>query len=530
MRCYNCGCDLSENDFCTACGADVSLYKKIIRLSNRYYNEGLARAKVRDLSGAAESLRQSLKCNKYNTEARNLLGLVYFEMGEAVDAISEWVISKNFQPKKNVADDFLNSVQSNPSKWDAIRQTTKKYNLAIDYCRQDSLDLAIIQLKSLLKMNPKMLKGHLLLALLYMNDEEWDKAARCIARAKTIDANNTTALLYENEIEEAIAARNEMSPEIAAKKKKKQKIKDDIITYQSGNETIIQPLNNSERSAGLATLLNVLIGLVIGLAIMWYLVLPARIRAAQSNANSDVVEVSNQLTEKSASMDELQKRADALEAENAELMNRMASFTGSDGIMQASDILMDSARRYMEEPDDVIEIAESLSKIDEQYITGSESSDTFKSLYEMLHKEVSEKASATYMEDGLDKLKDEKYAEAIEVLTKACDLDGTNVEALYNLGHAYRRNDQISKANEVYRRVMKDFPESEFAKKAKEYVEEGNDSALENNDDEAGNGDDDQAALPELSSPVPAQDIPVLPILPDAPVDGTGAADGTAVQ
>ena len=37
MFCYNCGCHLSEHDFCTSCGADVSLYKKIMCMSNREY-------------------------------------------------------------------------------------------------------------------------------------------------------------------------------------------------------------------------------------------------------------------------------------------------------------------------------------------------------------------------------------------------------------------------------------------------------------------------------------------------------------
>ena len=67
-------------------------YNKIIRLSNTLYNVGLEKAKVRDLSGAADSLRKSLRFNKANTQARNLLGLVYLEMGETVDALSEWVI------------------------------------------------------------------------------------------------------------------------------------------------------------------------------------------------------------------------------------------------------------------------------------------------------------------------------------------------------------------------------------------------------------------------------------------------------
>ena len=85
MLCYNCGCRLSEHDFCTSCGAEVGLYKKVMFLSNRFYNDGLEKAQIRDLTGAINSLRQSLKLNKTNIKARNLLGLVYFEMGEVVD-------------------------------------------------------------------------------------------------------------------------------------------------------------------------------------------------------------------------------------------------------------------------------------------------------------------------------------------------------------------------------------------------------------------------------------------------------------
>ena len=49
MVCYKCGCRLSEHDFCTACGADVALYKRILSASNRLYNDGLEKASVRDL-------------------------------------------------------------------------------------------------------------------------------------------------------------------------------------------------------------------------------------------------------------------------------------------------------------------------------------------------------------------------------------------------------------------------------------------------------------------------------------------------
>ena len=56
----------------------MGAYKKIMKTSNALYNDGLAKAKVRDLSGAVSSLREALKFNKRNIQARNLLGLVYF--------------------------------------------------------------------------------------------------------------------------------------------------------------------------------------------------------------------------------------------------------------------------------------------------------------------------------------------------------------------------------------------------------------------------------------------------------------------
>ena len=60
--------------------------------------------------------------------------------------------------------------------------------------------------------------------------------------------------------------------------------KDDAVRYQSDNRIIIQPLNVKEqKSAGLSSLINIAIGLIIGLAVMYFLVVPA----AVSNANNE---------------------------------------------------------------------------------------------------------------------------------------------------------------------------------------------------------------------------------------------------
>lgn len=515
MKCYNCGCTLSENDFCTGCGADVLIYKKIMRLSNIFYNDGLKKAQVRDLTGAAQSLRQSLKCNKNNIDARNLLGLVFFEMGEPVAALSEWVISKNIKSKKNIADDFIQEIQSNPTKLDAINQTIKKYNQALMYCKQGSFDLAAIQLKKVLSINPNLIKAYQLLALLYTHNEEWEKAKRTIVKAAKIDANNTTTLYYIREIDKML----EVCEEPGVDKKKKKPLKSDVITYQSGNETIIQPLNGPEKTGG-ATVVNLVIGMIIGLGIMWFLILPSRVQAEKSDINKNLVEVSDQLTAKSATIEELEKRVEALQTENSDLQADIEGYTGSDGVLKASDFLMEASKKYIEDPDAVLDIADIMKSIDEDYVEGTDTSEEFKALYSLLHTEVSTKAAVKYLQTGLSALKKNDYVTAISDLTKAYETDETNVESLYNLAHAYRKSGNTDKADELYRQVISLFPDSQYANNAKGYITE--------NTETADNANTQQQ--PQVTDGVaPTVTEPTLPI-----VDATNplgvAGDNGAVQ
>ena len=271
MECFNCGALLTGKDFCEKCGVDVKIYKKIIKTSNTFYNEGLERASVRDLSGAVNSLKKSLELNKLNIDARNLLGLVYFEMGETVSALSEWVISKNCRSGNNEAGHYLSEVQSNASMLDTINQTIKKYNQALQYCKQDSRDLAAIQLKKVLSLNPKMVKGHQLLALLYIQEGKYDQAKKSLANAAKIDKNNTITLRYMREVEKQLKEQN-------PKKKKN----DDLISYQSGNDTIIMPANFKDNTAG-QTIINIIIGIALGVAIMVFLMLPNINQKAKSD-------------------------------------------------------------------------------------------------------------------------------------------------------------------------------------------------------------------------------------------------------
>ena len=150
----------------------MNCYKKIIQFSNYFYNEGLEKAKVRDLTGAIECLCKSLRFFKGNIKARNLLGLVYFEVGETVQALREWVISVNFQNDENIAKYYIEQLQDDHGYMANVNQTVKKYNQAIQYANNGNEDLAIIQLKKVVGLNPNFVKAFQLLALLYMKDVE----------------------------------------------------------------------------------------------------------------------------------------------------------------------------------------------------------------------------------------------------------------------------------------------------------------------------------------------------------------------
>lgn len=456
MYCYNCGCLLTENDFCTNCGAEVKTYKRIVAASNSFYNSGLEKAGVRDLSGAVESLRQCLKLNKNHVEARNLLGLIYYETGEVVSALNEWVISKNIQSKKNIADDYIEAIRSNPTQLDTLTQAVKKYNQALNYCRQDSIDLAVIQLKKVLSLNPKYVQAHQLLALIYIGQEEWEKAAKELERVSKIDRNNLITMRYQKEVE--FASGTEEGKTSAKKKKAKD---EQTVQYKSGNDMVIQPLNQKENS-GLSTILNIVIGLAVGLAVSIFLILPARIQTETAKVNEKVSEYSEQLSAQTADMQEQAVTIRKLEEQVTQLEADLDAYTGTDGALAAYDQLLDAVQQYMAEDADVMQIADSLGKIDVSYVEDS-ATENFKNVYHILYTLIGPEVSSAYYQSGLTEYNSGNYTEAINYLKMSVAFNAEDSRALYQLGEAYYKNEDMDQAAECYQQILELFPGSNTA-------------------------------------------------------------------
>lgn len=465
MNCYNCGCRLSEQDYCTGCGADVALYKKIMMVSNMYYNQGLEKASVRDLTGAITCLRQSLKFNKNNIEARNLLGLVYFETGEVVAALSEWVISKNMRPERNVADDYLDMIQNNAARLDTINQTIKKYNQALVYCAQDSKDLAVIQLKKVLSLNPKFVRAHQLLALLYIESEQWERAKRELVKCRKIDTNNTLTLRYMQEVDKVL------EPEEPVKALTKRK-NEEVLRYQTDNELIIQPLNvKEEKSSSWSSVFNILIGLVIGVAAMFFLVVPGAVAGEKSRAQEQINKLGNEMDEKTAAIAELQQQIQSITADNDALHAQLDGYVGEDGTLQTIDGLLVAAKGYIDGTAAIEDTAAYLQQIDTS-LTLEETSQSFRELYQALFQAVGPTVANTYYAAGYEAYRENRFPEAIEAFKQACYYNPAHEDALFNLANAYRKNENTQEAIAAYDEVLKVVaPGSEKARRSQQYKE-----------------------------------------------------------
>ena len=305
MNCINCGAFLTDTDldYCPHCGANVLIQKKVDYLSKLYYNQGLAKASIRDLSGAISCLKQSLAYDKRNIRARNLLGLVYFETGEVVAALSEWVISKNIQKNRNLASEYIAKLQANQNKLDTINESIKKYNNALAMCREGHEDMAAIRLKKILSQNPKLIKGYHLLALIQMKNQEWNKARRTLKKAARIDKTNTTTLRFLREVDEQTGVTTKIE-----KKRKglfgNEKAENDNIS----GEIVVRPSSYKERSR-VSLFFTMVLGFAAGAAAFWLLVLPAVKQDIYREANQQIIQYSDSLSSQSVELTKAQGEA-----------------------------------------------------------------------------------------------------------------------------------------------------------------------------------------------------------------------------
>ncbi len=445
---------------------------KLIYQSNFWYNDGLKKANIRDLSGAIVSLRKSLQYNRENIAARNLLGLVYYGRGDVVEALVEWILSKNFQSQDNIANYYIHKVQEVPGELEEINQAVKRFNQGLAYARQSGEDLAIIQLKKAIASHPGYVKAYQLLALLYLKNEQYTNARKALRIAHRLDTTDSFTLRYMHEL-------NQIRKSRVVKVKENEKQDEQTVTYNIGNETIIQPVSsNYKEHSGLHTILNIVMGVVVGVAVMWFLVMPAVNSARQKELNKQTIEFSDKIATQEAQIGALKTELEEYRSTSEESKNAKAT---AESTKDSYEIVMNIYQHFTASDMSDNAMLDELLKVKPNAL-GTEGQDRYKKITDTLFPRMCQKL----LDGARDSFEVANYKTAIENLKKVADMDEGYGDgaAMLLLAQSYEKEGKQDKANILYQKLTEEYKDTDSGAKAQKALDVQNEKGTKKETDQ----------------------------------------------
>ena len=431
-------------------------YERRIRvIANSYYNMGLEKARLRDLTGSADCLKKCLHFNKYMTDARNLLGLIYYEVGEVGDALVQWVISKNLQPEDNRADYYLEVIQKKKGTMDLERRAVRRFNQALAYVKSESEDLAILQLNKAVEDKPNYVKAQLLFALLYIVREDYQKAGKAVNKVLQIDHNHPTALYYKSIMKETgTRVKPEREPE-------KRKLKNVVSHRQMQDDDVIIPPSYKENTRDQAVL-NILAGLLLGAAVVFFMVMPANTKAINDNHNKEMLKYSEQLSQANQKADLLTSQLNSLESEKKTAEDSLASLTNnSDSVLAQYQSVIGILQAYKK--DDF----PSAVKIYADLNPGLIASADVQAIIVEIKKDMAQKGCPILESLGDKAMEAGDSQSALNYYAKCIELKPDSWQAKFKTAVIYKGMDQKDQANGLFSDIINNSKDETLSAKAK---------------------------------------------------------------
>ena len=246
------------------------------------------------------------------------------------------MISKNLQPSRNLASEYINKLQANSNKLEVINETIRKYNEALNLCREGHEDMAAIRLKKILSQNPKLIKGYHLLALIRIKEGEYNKARRTLKKAARIDQTNTTTLRFLKEIEEQTG----VSTKLGRQNKGLFRNGDETGSEKAGMgpEMMVQAPAYRERSR-VSLFFTLVAGFAAGLLAFYLLVVPAIRQRIYREANQQIVSYSDAVSSQGAELTKAQSQVkesdDTVEAASAQIAQEQKKSSTYQALLEA---------------------------------------------------------------------------------------------------------------------------------------------------------------------------------------------------
>jgi tetratricopeptide (TPR) repeat protein len=466
---------------------DIVLFEFAKKLSDKYYNLGLEMAEVSDLSGAVAALNCSLKVNKKNVEARNLLGLCQYAMGRIGEALREWVISGHYQPENNLAKEYLETFNKNMPALERYSEAMVKYNEALVYMEHYSEDLAIIRLKRAIEILPNFVDAMNLLALHCLHNGDKTRAAALAEKVLSIDRYNDFAARYYREIfpkqsggrgyaagalgggrpnsgfaaKAASTAGSSTSAENGRPSFGKSFLKHggeaDHTARGSGNPFAVRNQKVFTKASPLSGIISALLGMGAMWLFMYFLIFPGMV--ADRDASYDTLHTftRGQQETHSSNIADLNEKIQGLNAQISELEGKLETREQAMLDLQ-NEIWVGEALAYLEQglPSEALM---TLENVDSLRLT-TESRET----YAHIRRVAPPQAEQFYLNQGRSYFNAGDFAQARKILERAAVLSAENStiggEILYLLGRIAENDADIPLAIMYYENLLESFPRS----------------------------------------------------------------------
>ena len=426
--------------------------QKIQLAANSFYNRGLELAKERDLSGAAGYLKRALELNKYHTDARNLLGLIFYEMGETSDALVQWVISVNLQPEENRADHYLDEVQRKPGQLEIASQTIKKFNQALVYAQNGSDDLAVLQLKRVVEERPNYVKARLLLAVLYMQHEDFAKAGRSLYKVLQIDKNNKKASRYMEYVKSRTGKADV----------ERRKMKNAFSHRQMQDDDVILPPTYKENT-GWQSIINIGIGLILEAVMIFFLVIPARERSLNYEHNQEMLSYTDRLNLANQELAELENELSQYRQQNEEAQAQIAEMQGnSNSVLAQYATVAEILQAYRNE--DFRTAVQLYIDMDASLITD----ENMLNIFAGIQADMTANAPAELEAMAAEAEAAGDHELALHYYESYMAINDRNPQIIYNMAMIYQAMGDTETADQLFGQVIMNFSDSELAAQAQE--------------------------------------------------------------
>lgn len=420
----------------------------IYNMSVSYYNEALIDARQHNLSKAIYKLEKSIKIDKRNIMAHNLIALIYMEIGNYYLAEKHLRISQSLSDNQ-IASEYLKEIEKQ-KYLEVYDKSVKNYNDALILANKKEYKQAIDKLRIAIYDNPKFIECKNLMILLLIHMSEFSEAKVMILDVLKTDSTNEKASIYNYFIEN-----KDKANDLVIRKRR------DVFIENITPEFKTVGTYNEERESPFVYI-NLILGILLGMLITIFLINPY----LNSKKSNDLSETNNNLSakldQKNSEILLLNDKISEKDAKIKRLEKDLKKYKDNEKVFETEQLVTTANNIYRTNPEEAIE---KLLEVDEKYIKDDGIQNKYSNLKENLFKNYSKK----YFDQGYAYHTQGNFKEAIKYYSKSVKLFETD-ENLYFLANVYRQSGDSKNANKLYNKIIKNYPDSNKAVKAKQFL------------------------------------------------------------